>query len=229
MFGRDLSEQIVADKMSVPVIVSKCIGAVEVVGMEYEGIYRKTGGSSQSKQITQLFERGDYEAFDLADVEVFNDISSVTSVLKTYFRQLPNPLLTHALHESFVAAASELPSISGIRSLHPGIRDASNKHSALCALLKELPKDNYNTLRALMLHLNRVTSLASVNLMTSQNLGVVFGRESFRMHLALLADHTATLMRSSDPNREFGDMAGKALSVQWMVENAPEVMKDAQA
>ena len=76
-------------------------------GMEYEGIYRKTGGSSQSKQITQLFERGDYDSFDLADVETFNDISSVTSVLKTYFRQLPNPLLTYALHESFVAAASE--------------------------------------------------------------------------------------------------------------------------
>ena len=75
--------------------------------MEYEGIYRKTGGSSQSKQITQLFERGDYDSFDLADLEAFNDISSTTSVLKTYFRQLPNPLLTHALHESFVAAASE--------------------------------------------------------------------------------------------------------------------------
>jgi len=55
-----------------------------------------------------VFGRGDYEAFDLADVETFNDISSVTSVLKTYFRSLPNPLLTHALHESFVAAASEL-------------------------------------------------------------------------------------------------------------------------
>ena len=74
-------------------------------GMEYEGIYRKTGGSSQSKQITQLFERGDYDAFDLSNIEVFNDVSSVTSVLKTYFRQLPNPLLTHELHESFVAAA----------------------------------------------------------------------------------------------------------------------------
>ena len=129
MFGRDLSEQTAADKAETPVIVSKSIAAVEAVGellqpdhprgpgrgkqgqmadvsgMEYEGIYRKTGGSSQSKQITQLFERGDYDAFDLSDVEVFNDISSVTSVLKTYFRQLPNPLLTHELHESFVAAA----------------------------------------------------------------------------------------------------------------------------
>ena len=35
-------------------------------------------------------------------------------------------------------------------------------------------------------------------------------------------------MRSSDPNREFGDMAGKALTVQWMVDNAPEVFDDDQ-
>jgi hypothetical protein len=58
-----------------------------------------------------------------------------------------------------------------------GIRDAGNKHTALCALLKELPREHYNTLRTLMLHLNRVTAVSSVNLMTSQNLGVVFGRE----------------------------------------------------
>jgi hypothetical protein len=129
MFGRELAEQATADKVVVPVIVTKCISAVEKVGkshtfpndwshkdkeliktvsgMEYEGIYRKTGGSGQIKQITQLFERGDYDSFDLADLETFNDVSSVTSVLKTYFRQLPNPLLTHKLHESFVAAASE--------------------------------------------------------------------------------------------------------------------------
>jgi hypothetical protein len=154
--------------------------------MEYEGIYRKTGGSSQSKQITQLFERGDYESFDLADVETFNDISSVTSVLKTYFRQLPDPLLTHALHESFVAAASEPFACRGWAQLDnasQGIRDANNKHSALCALLKELPKEHYDTLRALMLHLNRVTAKSSLNLMTSQNLGVVFGRESYSIRL----------------------------------------------
>lgn len=117
MFGRPLVEQVCADKQSVPVIVTKCINAVEAVGMEYEGIYRKTGGSSQSKQITQLFERGDYDAFDLADVDAFNDISSVTSVLKTYFRSLPNPLFTHELHESFVTAASTFFFFFGVEDL----------------------------------------------------------------------------------------------------------------
>jgi hypothetical protein len=130
MFGRDLIEQVRADAKSdpgrtVPMIVDKCIRAVEasgaratlfsslrrshvvLVAMDYEGIYRKTGGSSQSKAITQLFERGNYAAFDLEDTDSFNDISSITSVMKTYFRQLPNPLLTFALHENFVAAAGE--------------------------------------------------------------------------------------------------------------------------
>jgi len=32
MFGRELSEQISVDNTPVPAIVSKCIGAVEVVG-----------------------------------------------------------------------------------------------------------------------------------------------------------------------------------------------------
>lgn len=61
--------------------------------------------------------------------------------------------------------------------LPAGIQNATNKHQALCSLLQELPKDHYNVLRTLMLHLHRVASHSDVNLMTSQNLGVVFGRE----------------------------------------------------
>lgn len=34
---------------------------------------------------------------------------------------------------------------------------------------------------------------------------------------------TATLMRSRDPGAEFSDMAGKALFVEWLVDNAPFV------
>lgn len=41
-----------------------------------------------------------------------------------------------------------------------------------------------------------------------------------------MADDVATLMRSSDPNREFGDMGGKAMCIQWMVENAASVFAE---
>ncbi|KIJ49481.1 hypothetical protein M422DRAFT_160632, partial [Sphaerobolus stellatus SS14] len=201
MFGRDLTEQIRADSAKehrdVPIIVEKCITAVESLAMDYEGIYRKTGGSSESKAITQLFERGNCEAIDLTTCEAYTDISSVTSVLKTYFRQLPNPLLTHALHEAFVGAAVN--------------RDPQSKAHSLSTLIFQLPSEHFHTLRYLMLHLNRVQQRAAENRMNARNLGVVFG---------------PTLMRSSDPNREFADMAGKALAVEWLIENAPSVFRD---
>jgi len=198
MFGRDLIEQVRVDARGgdrlVPIIVEKCILAVEALAMDYEGIYRKTGGASQSKMITQLFERGDYDAFDLRDSDQFNDICSVTSVLKTYFRSLPNPLLTFELHEQFVTVAS--------------YRDPIAKGRALANLVNELPPEHFETLRHLMLHLHGIMLQSDVNLMTARNLGVVFG---------------PTLMRSVDSTREFADMAGKALAIEWLIENAPTV------
>ncbi|PPQ68189.1 hypothetical protein CVT25_015021 [Psilocybe cyanescens] len=195
MFGRDLTEQVHADSKGedrqVPVIVEKCIEAVEA--RDYEGIYRKSGGSGQTKAITQLFERGDYTSFDLCDLDRFNDICSITSVLKTYFRMLPIPLLSFDLHDQFTAAID--------------IKDSS-KQQSLIDLVHRLPDEHFFTLRMLMLHLHRVYERAERNLMSARNLGVVFG---------------PTLMRSRDPAAEFSDMAGKALFIEWLVENAPEV------
>ncbi|KZT40543.1 RhoGAP-domain-containing protein, partial [Sistotremastrum suecicum HHB10207 ss-3] len=198
MFGRNLIEQVRSEEhisdRAVPIIVEKCIEAVEALGMEYEGIYRKTGGTSETKSITVLFERGRYDSFDLKNQDSFNDISSVTSVLKSYFRALPDPLLTYALHETFMDASS--------------IREPAAKSVALTALVNQLPREHYETVRLLMLHLHRIQEKQAYNRMDSKNLGVVFG---------------PTLMRSSDPSREFSDMAGKAVTIQWLVLNAPEI------
>lgn len=109
--------------------------------LDYEGIYRKTGGSSQSKVITQLFERGDYDAFDLCDFDRFTDVCSITSVLKTYFRSLPIPLLTFDLHDQFIQGVA--------------IRDAVAKQETLIDLINALPNEHYYTLRMLMMHLHQ--------------------------------------------------------------------------
>jgi hypothetical protein len=139
--------------------------------LEYEGIYRKTGGTGQSKTITQLFERGEYDAFDLRDNDKFNDICSITSVLKNYFRALPDPLLTYALHERFMDAAHT--------------RDPAAKTDAMRELVLELPPEHYATLRLLMIHLHHVCERSDINLMSARNLGVVFGRAcSPTSHLA---------------------------------------------
>ncbi|KAJ8454637.1 hypothetical protein ONZ45_g19225 [Pleurotus djamor] len=198
MFGRDLIEQVRADAkggdLQVPIIVAKCITAVETLALDYEGIYRKTGGSSHTKVITQLFESGDYDAFDLTDPERFNDICSVTSVLKTYFRSLPNPLLTYELHDRLMSAIQ--------------LRDASVKSATLIDLIGQLPSEHYHTVRFLMLHLHNVSQHSANNLMNARNLGVVFG---------------PTLLRSQDPGAEFSDMGSKALFIDWLIDNAPLV------
>ena len=88
-----------------------------------------------------MFERGDYDSFDLRDSDRFNDICSITSVLKTYFRTLPVPLLTFDLHDQFMAAIAT--------------RDPVVKQQSLIDLVDKLPNEHYYTLRILMLHLNR--------------------------------------------------------------------------
>ncbi|PWN44503.1 RhoGAP-domain-containing protein [Ceraceosorus guamensis] len=192
MFGRLLVDQAAAEGRDVPIVVEKCISAVEAMGMDYEGIYRKSGGTSQLRVITQLFERG--QPFNLEDVDRFNDVSAVTSVLKNYFRELPEPLLTFDLHEDFIRAAE----LKG----DPGAREAEIRD-----LVQQLPRQHFNTLRALIKHLHRVRLSSEENRMTARNLGVVFG---------------PTLMRSGDPSKEFAHMGGKAMTIEYMIEN-PEI------
>lgn len=103
VFGCDLSAQTALQGRSVPVVVEKCIEAVEARGMSHEGIYRKSGGAAQMKSIQVAFDRG--EAIDLNNEEEYNDICAVTSVLKQFFRELPNPLLTYELYEKFIDVA----------------------------------------------------------------------------------------------------------------------------
>jgi RhoGAP domain len=49
----------------------------------------------------------DLEATNLDAEEWSGDISNVTSVLKLWLRDLPEPLLTSQLHQGFLDAASE--------------------------------------------------------------------------------------------------------------------------
>ena len=49
------------------------------------------------------------------------------------------------------------------------------RRDSLHAIINALPDPNYATLRAIILHLFRVTESASVNRMNVQNLSIVFG------------------------------------------------------
>lgn len=156
LFGVDLVVRSEFEGGKIPLVVTRCIQEVEMRGMDFQGIYRKTGGASQMRQIQESFERG--EDVDLSDSSI--DICAVTSVLKQYLRKLPNPLLTFEIYDRFLGAA-EAP-IEEQRILL--LREAFDM----------LPRIHQEILQLLLFHLSRVTEHQSENLMTSRNLAVVF-------------------------------------------------------
>lgn len=95
LFGSDLVERADYERRQIPSVITRCIEEVELRGMDIEGIYRKTGGNSAVKMIQEGFNK--QEDYDISDPGL--DITAVTSVLKQYFRKLPNPLLTFEVYD----------------------------------------------------------------------------------------------------------------------------------
>lgn len=161
VFGVSLEELFRRDGSAVPMIVYQCIQAVDMFGLEVEGIYRTSGSNPHIMEMKQMFDH-DSSSLDFRDPSTFShDISSVAGLIKLFFRSLPNPLLTSAHYSEFISAAQ--------------IPDDVLRRDSLHAIINALPDPNYATLRILMLHLNRVQQRHAVNRMTAQNLAIVWG------------------------------------------------------
>lgn len=102
--------------------VKKCIRTIESHGLDQKGIYRMVGVASrvrtlmdmfaQSKSINQNHEdhEHDIDRTDLlpnfnVDSEDF-ETKTLTSALKSYLRNLAEPIMTFQLHHLFITAAS---------------------------------------------------------------------------------------------------------------------------
>lgn len=106
MFGVDLALRCEQENRAVPIFIEDCLREVEKRGLDYEGIYRKSGGAAQIRTIQQAYNHGD--KINLSDEDEFNDLGAITSVLKQYFRDLPNPLLTHEHYDKFIEFSGKI-------------------------------------------------------------------------------------------------------------------------
>ncbi|KAK2784900.1 Rho-type gtpase-activating protein [Onygenales sp. PD_12] len=156
LFGSDLEQRIEVEKCVIPGIVTRCIEEVELRGMDAEGIYRKSGGSSQVQMIRDGFEKS--ADYDISDPDL--DIHAVTSALKQYFRKLPTPLITYDVYDKLLDATDIKPVSARIDVMQRGLQD--------------LPRVHRDVLEFLIFHLRRVVEREKENLMTSLNVAVVF-------------------------------------------------------
>ncbi|KAL4969996.1 putative Rho GTPase activator (Rgd1) [Aspergillus stella-maris] len=161
VFGFSLDELYTRDGTAVPMIVYQCFQAVELFGLDMEGIYRLSGSATHISQMKALFDN-DSSQVDYTNPESFHhDVNSVAGLLKQFFRDLPDPLFTSAAYPSFIDAAR--------------LDDDIQRRDSLHAIINGLPDAHYATLRALMLHLNKVQEHYTQNRMNAGNIAICFG------------------------------------------------------
>ena len=161
--------------------------------MDIEGIYRKSGGTSQIQMVKDGFERTPND-FDLSDPDL--DIHTVTSCLKQYFRRLPMPLITYEVYDKLLET-NNVPD-----------HEKEKRIEVMQRALADLPKVHCNVLEFLTFHLKRVVERESENLMTSMNIAVVFA---------------PTIMRPESLSREMTDTARKNEVIQFLMENCQAI------
>ncbi|KAH9987508.1 GTPase activating protein [Russula vinacea] len=163
-FGVDLADQMIRDGVEVPPIMVKCCETIEKYGITTVGVYRIGGTMSKVTRLKEKLDK-DLETTNLDADEWSSDISNVTSVLKLWLRELPEPLLTMQLHQGFLDAAK--------------IENDRLRHIRLHERVNDLPDANYATLKYFMGHLHKIVQYEAQNSMSIGNLAIVFGPTLF--------------------------------------------------
>jgi len=158
VFGGSLEEQVQKEGSNIPSIVKDCIREIEKRGIDTEGIYRLSGNSSVVNRLKEQYNKGETINFD--DDEI--DIPVLSSLLKSYFRELQDTLIPSRMYENFLEVLR--------------INDETQRLTQLYDLLNNcLPKENYDVLSYLMKHLKEVSEQSDKNKMAINNLAIVFG------------------------------------------------------
>ncbi|KAI7314543.1 RhoGAP-domain-containing protein [Hortaea werneckii] len=175
VFGVSLDDLFHRDQSAVPMLVIQCILAVDHFGLEIEGIYRLSGTSSLVSKLRAQFDNNPNGVDFRNPANFYHDVNSVATLLKQFFRDLPDPLFTRAEYPRFIEAAR--------------VEGEEQRRDALHGLINELPDPNYATLRALVLHLHRVMQHEGRNRMGASNLALCFAPSLMGTHTgAQIAD-----------------------------------------
>ncbi|XP_053091247.1 rho GTPase-activating protein 21 isoform X2 [Pangasianodon hypophthalmus] len=143
----------------VPLIVEVCCKLVEERGLEYTGIYRVPGNNAAISSMQEELNRGVGE-IDIQE-DKWKDLNVISSLLKSFFRKLPDPLFTNEKYGDFIDANRT--------------EDPVERLKILKRLLHELPDHHYETLKFLSAHLKTVAENSEKNKMEPRNLAIVFG------------------------------------------------------
>ncbi|XP_063112132.1 rho GTPase-activating protein 32 isoform X2 [Cavia porcellus] len=163
VFGCDLGEHLLNSGFEVPQVLQSCTAFIERYGI-VDGIYRLSGVASNIQRLRHEFDSEHVP--DLTKEPYVQDIHSVGSLCKLYFRELPNPLLTYQLYEKFSEAVSAATDEERLIKIHD--------------VIQQLPPPHYRTLEFLMRHLSLLADYCSITNMHAKNLAIVWAPNLLR-------------------------------------------------
>jgi len=141
----------------IPLVMRETMDFIKKHGLDEPGIFRRAALVSMIKQVQQKYNEGQNVSF-----EQYADIHLAACVLKTFLRDLSEPLMTFRLYPELLGLSGTLKRTDQIDV----VRDL---------IIEKLPSENYHVLKYLIEFLNLVASHSDKNLMTTSNLSIVFG------------------------------------------------------
>ncbi|XP_067310938.1 rho GTPase-activating protein 11A isoform X2 [Pseudorasbora parva] len=169
-------------------IVDACTSLME--HLDTEGLFRKSGSVVRVKSLRAKLDQGEDGLHSALPLDT-------AGLLKQFFRELPEPVLTSDLHSAFLKA-QELPT-------------EEDRSSATALLSCVLPDRNLNTLRYFFSFLKTVSQRCSENKMDSRNLSVIFAPNLF---------HCGDEKMSSSTEKR---LKHQAAAVQCLIDNAQQL------
>ncbi|CAL8405305.1 unnamed protein product [Arctogadus glacialis] len=139
----------------IPLVMTQSISYLKEHGLRTEGLFRRSVRVQIIKDVQKLYNLGKPVSF-----QQYGDVNVPAVILKTFLRELPEPLLTFAPYQQVL-------DITGVES--------SLRVSRCKQIVESLPEHNREVLRYLVTFLHMVSAESIVNKMSPSNLACVWG------------------------------------------------------
>uniref|UniRef100_A0A452GN36 Rho GTPase-activating protein 44 n=1 Tax=Gopherus agassizii TaxID=38772 RepID=A0A452GN36_9SAUR len=155
-FGKPLEEHLAVSGREIAFPIEACVTMLLECGMQEEGLFRVAPSASKLKKLKAALD------CCVVDVQEYSaDPHAIAGALKSYLRELPEPLMTFELYDEWIQASN--------------IQDQDKRLQALWNACEKLPKANYNNIRYLIKFLAKLTEYQDANKMTPSNVAIVLG------------------------------------------------------
>ncbi|KAM4716835.1 rho GTPase-activating protein 17b isoform 4-T4 [Anableps anableps] len=155
-FGTALEEHLKKSNREIALPLEACVMMLLETGMREEGLFRIAAGASKLKKLKAAL---DCSTSQLE--EFYSDPHAVAGALKSYLRELPEPLMTFSMYDEWIQASN--------------ISDPDKRLQALWVTCDNLPKAHKANFRYLVKFLAKLAQESEVNKMTPSNIAIVLG------------------------------------------------------